>query len=159
MEWLHWEVDRLPLGLSTRTQNCLHFAGIEHVYQLVEKTEQELLMIRGFGLKSLDEIMYALDGMDLSLEMIVDRAAIKSKIRVRRQLEEVVDVPRRYVYTLGALVLALKREGYFDDLIDVLRKLNEADEAEGFTLSDLSRGAWCIDSHTMKCEPFTGEGL
>ena len=157
MEWLHWEVTRLPF--STRTQNCLQLAGIEYIYQLVEKTEQELLMIRGFGLKSLDEIKYTLAGMDLSLGMIVDRAAVKSKIRLQRQLEEVVDVPLRHVYTLGALVLALKREGYFDDLIDVLRKLNEADEAEGFTLSDLSRVAWWIDSHTMKCEPFTGEGL
>ena len=44
------------LGLSTRSENCLHCAGIETIGQLAAKTENELKLIRNFGQKCLAEV-------------------------------------------------------------------------------------------------------
>lgn len=44
------------LELSLRTLNCLRRAGITKVGELLEKGEEELLMLRNFGQKSLDEV-------------------------------------------------------------------------------------------------------
>lgn len=44
------------LELSLRTLNCLRRAGITKVGELLEKSEEELLMLRNFGQKSLDEV-------------------------------------------------------------------------------------------------------
>ncbi len=44
------------LGLSARVCNCLERAGIEKVGQVLEKSEEELLAIKGFGVKSLAEL-------------------------------------------------------------------------------------------------------
>ncbi len=57
------------LELSVRSQNCLQNAGIEHIYQLVERTEAEMLKTKNFGRKSLNEIKEILTGLELSLGM------------------------------------------------------------------------------------------
>ena len=44
------------LELSVRSANCLQNAGIEHILQLVEKSEGEMLKTKNFGRKSLNEI-------------------------------------------------------------------------------------------------------
>ena len=44
------------LGLSLRSENCLHRAGIETIGQLAAKTENELRLIRNFGQKCLAEV-------------------------------------------------------------------------------------------------------
>lgn len=44
------------LGLSVRSENCLHRAGIETIGQLAAKTENELKLIRNFGQKCLAEV-------------------------------------------------------------------------------------------------------
>jgi DNA-directed RNA polymerase subunit alpha len=44
------------LGLSVRTFNCLKRAGITKVGELFERSEEELLTIRNFGLKALEEV-------------------------------------------------------------------------------------------------------
>ena len=44
------------LELSVRAANCLDNAGIEYIYQLVERTEAEMLKTKYFGRKSLNEI-------------------------------------------------------------------------------------------------------
>ena len=44
------------LGLSVRSENSLHRAGIETIGQLVAKTENELRLIRNFGQKCLSEV-------------------------------------------------------------------------------------------------------
>jgi len=44
------------LGLSVRTFNCLKRAGIAKVGELFERSEEELLTIRNFGLKALEEV-------------------------------------------------------------------------------------------------------
>jgi DNA-directed RNA polymerase subunit alpha len=57
------------LELSVRSQNCLQNAGIEYIYQLVDKTEAEMLKTKNFGRKSLNEIKEILADLNLSLGM------------------------------------------------------------------------------------------
>ncbi len=53
---------------SKRTLNCLKEAGIETIGQLVSKTEEEMLQIKNFGQKSLDEIKNKLRERDPNLK-------------------------------------------------------------------------------------------
>lgn len=57
------------LELSVRSNNCLRSAGIERIYELVQKTEDELLKTKNFGRKSLNEIKEILAEMGLYLGM------------------------------------------------------------------------------------------
>lgn len=57
------------LELSGRAYNCLKSANINYIGQLVQKTESELLKIRSFGKKSLDEIIEKLSKFNLKLGM------------------------------------------------------------------------------------------
>ncbi|MCB1150479.1 DNA-directed RNA polymerase subunit alpha [bacterium] len=60
------------LELSVRSANCLKAGKIITLFDLVTKTEQEMLKFRNFGRKSLNEINEILDGMDLSFGMSFD---------------------------------------------------------------------------------------
>lgn len=55
--------------MSTRSQTCLQNRGIEFIYQLVVRTEAEMLSIKNFGRKSLNEIKELLADLGLSLGM------------------------------------------------------------------------------------------
>jgi DNA-directed RNA polymerase subunit alpha len=66
-ENLYRSVDELEL--SVRSANCLKNADITKIYQLVTKTEAEMLKTKNFGRKSLNEIKEVLSEMDLSLGM------------------------------------------------------------------------------------------
>jgi DNA-directed RNA polymerase subunit alpha len=55
------------LELSVRSANCLQNAGIEYIYQLVQRSEQEMLKTKNFGRKSLNEIKEILSERQLSL--------------------------------------------------------------------------------------------
>jgi DNA-directed RNA polymerase subunit alpha len=57
------------LELSVRSANCLKNAEINKIYQLVSKTEAEMLKTKNFGRKSLNEIKEVLAEMGLSLGM------------------------------------------------------------------------------------------
>ena len=57
------------LELSVRASNCLRAAGVEHVYELVQKTEDELLKTKNFGRKSLSEIKETLANLGLGLNL------------------------------------------------------------------------------------------
>ncbi|MFM7199704.1 MAG: DNA-directed RNA polymerase subunit alpha [Myxococcota bacterium] len=57
------------LELSVRSANCLQNANIKYIYELVEKTEAEMLKTKNFGRKSLNEIKEILSEMGLSLGM------------------------------------------------------------------------------------------
>lgn len=57
------------LELSVRSANCLKNADIHKIYQLVSKTEAEMLKTKNFGRKSLNEIKEVLTEMGLSLGM------------------------------------------------------------------------------------------
>ena len=69
-ENLYRSVDELEL--SVRSSNCLKNAQILKIYQLVQKTESEMLKTKNFGRKSLNEIKEVLSAMDLSLGMDLD---------------------------------------------------------------------------------------
>lgn len=60
------------LELSVRSYNCLKNANIKSIYELVRKTDAEMLKTRNFGRKSLNEIKEILEDMGLSLGMNVD---------------------------------------------------------------------------------------
>ncbi len=60
------------LELSVRSANCLKNADIMKIYQLVSKTEAEMLKTKNFGRKSLNEIKEVLAEMGLSLGMKLD---------------------------------------------------------------------------------------
>jgi DNA-directed RNA polymerase subunit alpha len=57
------------LELSVRSANCLKNADIHKIYQLVSKTEAEMLKTKNFGRKSLNEIKEVLSEMGLTLGM------------------------------------------------------------------------------------------
>lgn len=57
------------LELSVRSANCLKNAEILKLYQLVKKSEAEMLKTKNFGRKSLNEIKEVLTEMGLSLGM------------------------------------------------------------------------------------------
>jgi len=57
------------LELSVRANNCLRAAGIGHVYELVQKTEEQLLQTKNFGRKSLTEIKDKLAALGLGLNL------------------------------------------------------------------------------------------
>ena len=57
------------LELSVRSANCLKNANILKIYQLVTKSEAEMLKTKNFGRKSLNEIKEVLAEMGLSLGM------------------------------------------------------------------------------------------
>jgi len=60
------------LELSVRSANCLKNADIHKIFQLVSKTEPEMLKTKNFGRKSLNEIKEVLTEMGLSLGMKLD---------------------------------------------------------------------------------------
>ena len=64
------------LELSVRSANCLKNANILKIYQLVRRTESEMLKTKNFGRKSLNEIKEVLNEMGLSLGMKLDGFAV-----------------------------------------------------------------------------------
>jgi len=62
-----WDVPVETLNLSVRSFNCLKRAGISKVAELLDMTEDEIIKMRNFGKKSLDEIKQVLEERGLSL--------------------------------------------------------------------------------------------
>jgi DNA-directed RNA polymerase subunit alpha len=56
------------LDLTVRSYNCLKREGIHTVGELVSRSEADLLDIRNFGSKSIDEVKIKLAGLGLSLK-------------------------------------------------------------------------------------------
>jgi DNA-directed RNA polymerase subunit alpha len=67
---LYRTVDELEL--SVRSANCLQNANIKYIYELVQKTEAEMLRTKNFGRKSLNEIKEILASMGLHLGLKLD---------------------------------------------------------------------------------------
>jgi DNA-directed RNA polymerase subunit alpha len=66
-EALYRRVDELEL--TVRSANCLQNAGIEFIWQLVQKSEADMLKTKNFGRKSLGEIKDVLAELELALGM------------------------------------------------------------------------------------------
>ncbi len=64
-----WDVPVETLNLSVRSFNCLKRAGISKVSELLDLTEDEIMKMRNFGKKSLDEIKQVLIERGLSLRL------------------------------------------------------------------------------------------
>ncbi len=56
------------LDLSVRSYNCLKRQGVNTIGQLTECSENDLLNIRNFGAKSIEEVKDKLQGMNLGLK-------------------------------------------------------------------------------------------
>ncbi len=80
------------LELSVRSSNCLRAAGVERIYQLVQKTEEELLRTKNFGRKSLAEIKETLSNLGLGLNL-----DLHPKLLERIQLEIQAEKKRKEV--------------------------------------------------------------
>jgi DNA-directed RNA polymerase subunit alpha len=61
-----YEMHLEQLGLSARTFNSLRRNSITKVGELLEQSDEELLGLRSFGQKSLDEVKERLEALDLS---------------------------------------------------------------------------------------------
>ncbi|KMT21212.1 DNA-directed RNA polymerase subunit alpha [Clostridium cylindrosporum] len=55
------------LDLSVRSYNCLKRAGINSVYELVQKSEEDMMKVRNLGKKSLEEVEQKLKGLGFDL--------------------------------------------------------------------------------------------
>jgi len=64
----HLDLPIEALDLSERPRNCLRRAQIQTVGELIEKTEEDLLNITNFGMKSLEEVVAKLDELGFSLK-------------------------------------------------------------------------------------------
>ena len=62
-----WDIPVESLNLSVRSFNCLKRAGISKVSELLDMSEDEIIKMRNFGKKSLDEIKQVLEERGLSL--------------------------------------------------------------------------------------------
>ena len=56
------------LDMTVRSYNCLKREGIHTVGELITRSEADLLDIRNFGAKSIDEIKVKLHGLGLALK-------------------------------------------------------------------------------------------
>jgi DNA-directed RNA polymerase subunit alpha len=65
-----WDIPVETLNLSVRSFNCLKRAGISKVSELLDMTEDEIIKMRNFGKKSLDEIKQVLEERGLSLRKV-----------------------------------------------------------------------------------------
>ena len=67
------------LELSVRSQNCLNRANIKKIYELVQRSEGEMLKTRNFGRKSLNEIKEVLENMGLQFGMEIVQYGFPSR--------------------------------------------------------------------------------
>lgn len=65
------------LDFSVRTYNCLKKANVLTIHELVQLTEADLMNIRNFGRKSLNEVRDKLESLSLSLRPSCERGELK----------------------------------------------------------------------------------
>lgn len=75
------------LELSVRSANCLKNATIRTLYELVSRTESEMLKTKNFGHKSLTEIKEILSSMGLHLGMKLDGIPPPPQLQDNRSAE------------------------------------------------------------------------
>lgn len=65
------------LDFSVRTYNCLKKANVLTMHELVQLTEADLMNIRNFGRKSLNEVKEKLESLNLSLRSSSERGELR----------------------------------------------------------------------------------
>lgn len=91
-EYLEKSVE--SMGLSVRALKCLKKLGVDYIYELIEKTEHELLNSKNFGKKSLEEIIAKLEEFDMKLgqklpESVKEEMARKLEKERAEELDEI----------------------------------------------------------------------
>ena len=76
------------LELSVRSNNCLRSAGIEGIYELVQKSEEDLLRTKNFGRKSLTEIKETLQELGLGLNLGLHPSLLEKIDGEKKKTEE-----------------------------------------------------------------------
>ncbi len=76
------------LELSVRSANCLKNENILYIGDLVQKTENEMLKTPNFGRKSLNEIKEVLEGMGLTLGMLIPNWPPENIEELAKKLED-----------------------------------------------------------------------
>jgi DNA-directed RNA polymerase subunit alpha len=71
------------LELSVRAHNCLIQAGIKRVIDLVNASEDDILRIKNFGRKSLNEVKDSMKAFNLSFGMNINEEDIKKVLKSR----------------------------------------------------------------------------
>ncbi len=84
---LYRSIDELEL--SVRSSNCLRNANIRYIWELVTRTEPEMLKTKNFGRKSLNEIKEILSEMGLTLGMKLD--GFEPPLRRDEELDDIDD--------------------------------------------------------------------
>jgi DNA-directed RNA polymerase subunit alpha len=82
------------MGLSVRALKCLKRLGVDYIFELVEKTEHELLNSKNFGKKSLEEIISKLTEYNLGLGQKIPEALrleFKEKFPKKENIIEVME--------------------------------------------------------------------
>ncbi|MDY6893697.1 MAG: DNA-directed RNA polymerase subunit alpha [Chloroflexota bacterium] len=106
-----YEMTLEQLGLSARTFNSLRRSGITKLGELLEKTDAEMLGLRSFGQKSLDEVRERLESLNLRVRVPDEEASSEDENRDSFQ-------------------------GYSDDQSDVEDYWGEEDDEDGDSDSD-----------------------
>jgi DNA-directed RNA polymerase subunit alpha len=76
------------LELSVRSANCLKNENILYIGDLVQKSEHEMLRTPNFGRKSLNEIKEVLEGMGLTLGMLIPNWPPENIEELAKKLED-----------------------------------------------------------------------
>lgn len=76
------------LDFSVRTYNCLKKANVLTIHELVQLTEADLMNIRNFGKKSLNEVKDKLESLNLSLRTSAERGEFRIPPPSERDVDE-----------------------------------------------------------------------
>jgi DNA-directed RNA polymerase subunit alpha len=80
------------MGLSVRALKCLKKLGVDYIFELIEKTEHELLNSKNFGKKSLEEIIAKLSEYEMVLgQKLPDNIKDDLQERLSRVKTEEID--------------------------------------------------------------------
>ncbi|MEO5361344.1 MAG: DNA-directed RNA polymerase subunit alpha [Nitrospirota bacterium] len=70
------------LEFSVRSQNCLKNADIKYIYELVQRNDHDMLKMKNFGRKSLDEIREVLLSLGLDFNSKIDMDAVRRELKI-----------------------------------------------------------------------------
>ena len=90
-------------GFSHRVSTCFEWEKIQTTAELVLKTESELLKIRGFGRKSLNEVKESLTHVGLVLGMVFDWPPLEHLDQTEDRVEEKEKLRSQLVLRLSEL--------------------------------------------------------
>ncbi|MEO5358330.1 MAG: DNA-directed RNA polymerase subunit alpha [Nitrospirae bacterium YQR-1] len=71
------------LEFSVRSQNCLKNADVKYIYDLVQRSDHDMLKMKNFGKKSLDEIREVLLNMGLDFNMKIDMDMVRKELAAK----------------------------------------------------------------------------